>query len=646
MESTITPHTVYLHKNRWKVFIIPIILIVAVLTVGGLYLLYFSGDDFLQDYSPKFDYNELTVEPDFDNPLTGNYTSSPLSIMDLELSPSLKQVFVVDTSARRVLVYDYNFQNIRNIGEMYGRDGTLIVSGVGALERDYGDSGDYPDEVFSIPVSAAIDSEGTIVVFDRIAEEFKYFDSSFNLLRIVEMSESITSNINVPDVPNVDGSEINLEIMDNGNFLVHGRAENKILLLTADGLSLIKLIEPQGTISHVQVNGDSFYLVDVTNQAIIEYDSRGNLVGDLGLTFSDVFDLCVEGNQMIVTDKKEGLKIIDLGTKSLSETISLGSSVSPSYIVCDFTEKTAFVYDEGSAELIKVNLDDYSVVSSISSVRDLKVLSGNPGRIAINPINKDVVFSDSPASLIMVLDSELNFKKVIALGYGDSATNIKMPAGMDFDSEGNLYVLDRYNRKIRVYGSNYAFVRTIDNIRNNAAGLAVLGNGNIAYSDETSGITSIMDSLGNVIAELDTPREPKALRYYNGVLYSAEYLPGSRNIAITEYNSDYGIEKEYIIETPSEFDLGDGIGVYGNIVVIPDNFARELYFYDLSKEEVTKTISVSHLDTGLSALDIAIFPEEDYAAFVNSADGKIFKLDLEKRKLSAEELVRDYYGAF
>lgn len=645
------PPAVHKNNNRWKIVLIPIVLIIVLLAIGWIYLFdTSSGDDFLKNYYPEFNLDELVEEPDFTNNLTQAYLTSPGSVMDMEFS--FGQLYLLDATNHRIMVFNRNLGNIKNLGEMYGRDGQLIVGG------QLGE-----DSMFHYPGALATDNEGNMVIVDRLNQKLKVWDSDNNYVKSIVIPKAVIDTLEIDDCPGVDASELNFEILSNGNYALHALIDENIFIFDTD-FNLVKELSIDGHIWNFRKTNDGFFVIDDMNDKVLKYSNAGDLISTTSVSMNKPYDLCVLDGKVIVSDKGAS-SLISVDIASGSVTSQSYPSVSPTYLSCDAQAGYIFFYNDAKSSIVKVDASSMGVIGEVVAQDDMKVKMGAPGYIAISPVTGDVVTVDVQNHKLIILDSRLNLKQIIGGAYGDSPTNFKFPAGVDFNNDGELYLIDRMNRKMKIYDANYNYLRSFP-ISNSGMDVYILDDGRVLYDDDTSNNVFVLDRDGNVLstwshAAYDEPfndnkknpmttdsfGSPHGLGYYDGKFYVVdEAFPpegGKYRVFINSFDENFNwlARSEMII--PNNFGLSETIAFYDGVVIIPSNEENLLWFYDLEKEEVIDKLLLTH-EVAFTTMEIEAVEGTRYALVSNQKDGKIFKVDLKDRKIVDEWRVAVFYG--
>ncbi|MFW6025275.1 MAG: hypothetical protein ACOCRX_02930 [Candidatus Woesearchaeota archaeon] len=651
---------------------------------------YFFYNPYLQDMRQEIDYDSLERSTDFNNSLTKNYTNFPSSVVDMGYSQEMDKLFSVDTNANRIMVFHDNLSNVENMGEMYGEGGDAIVSGRSdeitgdhEAEDDRMEGDEVEEEIekneqfFSYPTSIGF-MDDKIVVLDAVDEKLKYFNSDFKLVKSVKLLERVSEEAYITAKPDSYGSELDLEIFDDGTHLISSVKENSIV--SFNETNFFNSIEVEGNFN-IETSGNIFYLVNNIDNKIIKYNSDLEKMGSFG-NFENPFDLCLNNDKLIVTDKKKGIMIFD--DEELEETKKInykGNEISPSFITCN--EDNLFIYDDVSSTLLKVSSSNFSILDHKKSSEDLSFTFSAPTYTSISPKNEDIAITDPKNSLILIMNSDFELKRIIGPGYGDSENKFRMPSGVEYDSDGNLYVGDRWNRKIKKYDSDYNLIDTISKTGEysmDVGDLIILDNGNIIYTDLNTGNAYVVTSENEIVKEIEFEEEGLGLAKQDGNYYFLEnreeeyYMEDGERVeieddeeddeeddfflepeednelVISKYDSNYNFEEEYVVYSdkissiPSVEDdfFSQSLIVYDNIAVFAYNKEGLLIFYDMEKEEIVKELELTP-DNKETSIWVGHSPDKSYILATNQEEEKVFRISKEDKKIEDMFLVSDFY---
>ena len=422
MESIQTPQAIPPQSNKWKIFIIPIILIIVFLAIGNLYLFYFSGDDFLQDYDEVIDYETLVDEVNFSHELTQDYTRNPISVVDLDISRE-GNLFVTDSSGHRIMVFDSDLNNIRNIGEKYSEDSGSIISGrVTNVE-----------EMMQFPGSSAL-AGNYIYAIDRMNRRINTYTLNGDFVEWRNFPEEVISQTDVGEAPHIDGQRVSLIVLNNGDLLLHSLTSNNVYILDFETLAIKKTLTFEGMKAFgVGKSLKGFYVIDSLNKKVYEYSEDLSLIGTIDSELINPVDVCVLSDKFVITDEgDDSLKLFNLDFSFIEKKELTG--ISRDFIACE--EVVVYIFDDSEGRVVKISLDNLEVKKEVSVISQLNILKGAPIFIASSQMNGDVAIEDSQNNLILILDEDLNYKNIIGIGFGDSPNKFKFPTGLSYDNDG------------------------------------------------------------------------------------------------------------------------------------------------------------------------------------------------------------------
>jgi hypothetical protein len=180
---------------------------------------------------------------------------------------------------------------------------------------------------------------------------------------------------------------------------------------------------------------------------------------------------------------------------------------SPNALAYDATTGNLYVADQGSNLIIKITADGTATTIAgngapgyINSATALKAAFNNPQGIAVSKATGNILISDAGNNRIRVLTPAGVVTTFTGSGYNtmvDSTAayaSFSAPAGIAFDSKGNLWVADNLNHSIRRCSSN----GTVKTIIGNPVQTALVGNP-VALAFDASDNLFITDVTGRVL---------------------------------------------------------------------------------------------------------------------------------------------------
>ena len=267
-------------------------------------------------------------------------------------------------------------------------------------------------------------------------------------------------------------------------------------------------------------------------------DSEGTLF------VSDEGDNCIHS---LVDDGEKGFVPIGaagkgdtakLETSSVTEKIGDGDLDSPAGLAFD-QEENILVVDTGNNRVVKFDKSGklLSVVIENNSDNSLDM----PWGIAVNHLGH-ILVSDWRNNRICVYDSEgkyLNSFGEIPNSLGQDYVQLKGPAGLSIDDDGDIYVADRDNDRVVIYDPEGKYVTQFTG----DATLSKIGKTYIMSSPRVLRLREM--SNREIWRKL---RAPASVRTYGNLIYIPDF--GCHRIQVYEKES-YPLTKDEIFEQPN-----------------------------------------------------------------------------------------------
>ncbi len=169
--------------------------------------------------------------------------------------------------------------------------------------------------------------------------------------------------------------------------------------------------------------------------------------------------ISVYGGKIYATNTAEGvIKIIDPSSLSVEASIKVPE-------VNKILVKSPHIYatDATQDRLIKMDMNG-TVLASTGTLGDGPGQFNFPNGIRLNRSNELLYVCDTRNQRVQVFDQDLNFISVV--GWGKTAKGqFDLPADLDFDEDGNIYVVDERSGGIQVLTPEGEHVRKIDSDR-------------------------------------------------------------------------------------------------------------------------------------------------------------------------------------
>lgn len=307
---------------------------------------------------------------------------------------------------------------------------------------------------------------------------------------------------------------------------------------------------------------------------------RGFLNGTgTAATFNNITRLTLDTNLNLFVVDRDNTAIRKITPAGIVTTFATGFS-SPNGIIADRKHNCFYVADAGANLIMKVSSTGVdSVFAGGGNIIGLHDGTGrgagfyHPYDIAIDQAG-NLYVADSYDNAIRKITQAAVVTTIAGNGSGGfadgtgAAASFNLPAGVNMDAKGNIYVADYYNNRIRkvtpagvvttIAGSgNSGLVNGKGTAANftNPAGVAVDKSGNIYVADALNNVIRKIDTLGNVttlsgsgsagatdgLAAVATFNHPNDVEVNpNGFLYVTDY---GNSIIRKVYLTGYTIDK-------------------------------------------------------------------------------------------------------
>jgi uncharacterized protein (TIGR03437 family) len=453
-------------------------------------------------------------------------------------------------SQGNVLFADSGNRRIRKIS----KNGTIsTIAGTGTPGYS-GDGGPAGAAQFITPQGLAIDSAGNLYIADLSADVVRKIDTNGNISTIVGTGLPGYTGDNGPAIAATLDGPYALALDKAGNLYIADSNNNAVRKVTTTGTisTLTTTSAPEGLAFDSSGN---LYIASWGLSEILKYSSSGVTTilagsgnfgygGDggpaTGATLSGPEGLFVDSTGAVWFSDTSNNRIrkitpdgnisspIGSGYSGLSNLGSDPTGVSVYQPDGIFVDATGIVYwaESGNNRVRSYNPSTRQIADLAGTTPPLTT-SGAPASLLLN--NPNAVTSDSAGNIYIADTSNNVIRKITPSGVssiiagtgqpgfnGDvgqaTAINLSSPSGIAVDSQGNFYLTDTGNHRVRKVdttgrittvmgaGSGLPFPGTFDG---NALllypwGIAVDGKGGFYVSDQYFGIVAHVDSLGNI----------------------------------------------------------------------------------------------------------------------------------------------------
>jgi len=548
----------------------------------------------------------------------------PTSVSDVSIDLANDRIYVLDEMRHRIMVYDSEFNHIRNFGEE-------------RVKTDEGwsySSGGLSNEQLLFPASIYL-AGNKIYVLDR-APRIQVFSSDLVYEKTLEFSsEALAVLPKVPDTPNADGGMSSIAVSPDGKIFVAEEVSNSIAVFDSE-MNLLNSITGPGEIDlprQLAFSQGKVFVADSLNGQIRVFDSELNLEKSIGEKLVMPIGIAVAGDgRLVVLDGGDSrLKVLDSEGIFVKEIGGLGTGQGNFYNpkVAKFdSEGKIYVVEEGNAR-IQVFDSALKFVRSVEAINRTFNVSFTPFYPAISP-NGDIAISDPINNKVFILDSEFELKQKIG-GKGFGNTEFNAPKGIAFGTDGKLYVSDSGNRRVQVFSSDYSFNSSITNDKLIwPLAISVSEQNKIYVVDDKHKNILIFDQAGKLTGEIG---EAQGITLPLGVLATGGkiYITDDKDQTIeiigkspSERRTITGVDEGVGVNT--EFNESLGFDKDGKLMFC-DNRFRKVVAVDLSTEEFSTFGSFGSGMQELSILEIASTPDLIVVADMESHEVKFFDAD-------------------
>lgn len=513
----------------------------------------------------------------------------PTSISDLAIDPSSGNIYVLDEMRHRIMVYDSEWNHIKNFGET--REQTADSG------WNY-ESGGITNDKLLFPASIYI-ANNKVYVLDR-APRIQVFSKDLVYEKTLSFSaEAIQALPKLPDTPNADGGAASIAISDDGKIYVSEEVSNAIAVFDSE-LNLLKSVSCSVSNScsmprQIALSNGNLLVADSGNGRVLFFDSQLSAMEksfSAGLLMPVGIAVSGDGKLLVFDNADSMLKQLGPDGSLIKEAGGLGKDPLKFYNTRAIRLDSAgniFVVEEGNnrIQVLGSGLEFKKMVEGIH--RQFNV-SFTPFYPAISP-NGDIAFSDPINSNVFVLDSAYKLKKVIGgKGFGNEEFNT--PKGLAFGPDGKLFVSDSGNRRVQVFSSDYSYLKTItDSELIWPLAISVSEQGKIFIVDDKFKKILIFDQQGKKTGEIG---EKEGITLPLGILAQGGKIYITDDKAQTIEIFDSSLKK---LKTISGIDDAVGVNVEFNESLAFDKAGRLLFCDNRFRKVIAVNLSTEEFST-------------------------------------------------
>lgn len=258
------------------------------------------------------------------------------------------------------------------------------------------------------PMGVAVGSGGRLYVSDPESHQIKLFQTDGTPIGAFGKSGTGKGQLNYP---------YGLAINSAGKLLVADPANRRVSVFSTDGKFIKELVPADNTMGlrrpgALTVNGNLIYISDLWGHQVVVVDNQGKLVRKIGSPGSKDGEL--KYPQSVVVDKKHRVWVADTGNNRIQV----------------FSREGKFLFG----------------ISGKDNQLNLSLLRG----MAADSLER-ILVADAISSKILVFDS--SGKRLFSFGgLGSEAQQFKYPMGLWIAKDGRIYIADRGNHKVQVWG--------------------------------------------------------------------------------------------------------------------------------------------------------------------------------------------------
>ncbi|MDP6670888.1 MAG: NHL repeat-containing protein [archaeon] len=318
---------------------------------------------------------------------------------------------------------------------------------------------------FDAPASVDIDSKGRFIVADTGNNKIVIFDSQFNFVKELE-------GLAISQYANYYFSPRYMAIGSDGTIFVSEEERSQIMLLDSAGKYIGEIEDASGykfdLPRDLVIDSRGWvFIADKANHAVAIFNDKGEFVYEIGGTkgagdyeFNSPRDVALDSEgRIFVTDRQNSrVQVFDssynyLATIEGNEQFEFKEL---SAVTVD-SEDNIYVADSKSSNIHLFN-KELEFVRDIDAGSDIVEMEGG---IEIDSKGR-IIVSDMEDHKVRMLDPETgeNIKTIGSFGWeGDYKFN--WPHGLAIASNGDIYVVDKVNRRLQVYDSELNYKSTI-----------------------------------------------------------------------------------------------------------------------------------------------------------------------------------------
>ncbi len=570
-------------------------------------------------------------------PVVFDFEIKPASVSDFAVNTELRLVYIADEIRHYVMIYDLEFNHIRNIGEM------------GSAETGFV-SGGKEQEVFFFPAAIDLDKSGNLLVLDR-DKRIQKFSPEGTFINEIRFEENITETLpKMEDTPHIDGAGLSMAVAPNGEVYVSDELSSMLALFSPD-LKLVKAIGGRGTSpvnlvfpGQVTFSNNKVYVADSGNARIQIFDASLDYLDSIteGLKRPVAVTAGEDGKIYVMDSFDSKLKVFDSSYRLVEELGGLGRDRVMFYNATKIKSDSSgnlFIADSGNVRLQELD-SEFNFVNSIEGIFGGSITGFPPFYSAIAPDGKIAVTEPTNHRVSIFSASGTYLESIGTKGFGEYEFN--MPKGLAFGPQGNLFVNDSQNHRIQVFSPELEYVTSITHQKLFwPVAIAVAPSGKIYVGEDSSKKILIFDKTGKYEGSI---YEEKGITLPLGILATEDrvYITDDKEKTIEVFDASLNyIESIGNIDERAgmhvEFNESLALDFEGNLMFC-DNRNRKVISYNFDTKEFSSFGDFGKFEDELSVLEIATSADGKTAAVTDMVKYRLFLFNLEDDSVKEIEL--------
>jgi len=502
--------------------------------------------------------------------------------------------------------------NVWVVDLLFGRAVKYDSEGAYLKQVGIDDQGGTDNERLDRPAGIALDSAGRIYVSDSNNQRIQIFDPS----GVYSATIGVTGEpgpqedrFQNPQRITIDVDD-NLYVADSGNqriqiFDTNGVYSATIGVTGVSGSENIQLNNPMG----VTVDADRIYVADTYNNRVQIFDrttlgylaTLGTGWGSGDYEFKNPNDVAVDadGNLYVAdADNHRVQKFNDslqyvrtFGTTDIPYLTDGYHYFLPDDVAVDRYGNIGILEDWHGERFIKLDAkgsEQFTIGEAGIAGDDLDHLS-SPAGIDFDTLG-NIYIADCSNHRVQIFNSDGDFQETLGSGPGSGQYQFDCPSGVTIDGTGNIIVADRGNRRVQIYDKSHVYKATV----------GVTGESGVDNQHFESPIQVAADASGNIfVADVWNFRVQKCSWSNTG--YSCSTFAGETGV----YESDFS----HLV--PMDVDLDSSGRVF-----VTDQWNHRIQVFDASGAYLTTIGGEWGTETGRMSLPTGVAVDQQGNVYV------------------------------